>query len=113
MPRKVVRVVTPGTVLEPELLPGDANNYLAAVVMEPTRHVDPEAWFDPIARNLPPGFAIKALVEVPLKLPAMQASLRAAVYRVCWEDVPEEELAERVQAVLAADEILRPRFKKP
>jgi len=33
-PRKVVRVVTPGTVTEPGLLPGDANNYLAAVVLE-------------------------------------------------------------------------------
>jgi DNA mismatch repair protein MutS len=32
-PRKVVRVVTPGTVVEPGLLPGDANNYLAAIVM--------------------------------------------------------------------------------
>ena len=30
--RKVVRVVTPGTVVEPGLLPGDANNYLACVV---------------------------------------------------------------------------------
>lgn len=33
-PRQVVRVVTPGTVLEPGLLPGDANNYLASVMME-------------------------------------------------------------------------------
>jgi DNA mismatch repair protein MutS len=33
-PRKVVRVVTPGTLIEPSLLPGDANNYLAAVVLE-------------------------------------------------------------------------------
>lgn len=31
-PRKVVRVVTPGTVVEPGLLPGDANNYLACFV---------------------------------------------------------------------------------
>jgi DNA mismatch repair protein MutS len=30
-PRKVVRVVTPGTVVEPGLLPGDANNYLVGV----------------------------------------------------------------------------------
>lgn len=30
-PRKVVRVVTPGTVVEPGLLPGDANNYLGCV----------------------------------------------------------------------------------
>ncbi len=34
-PREVVRVVTPGTVLEAGLLPGDANNYLAAVVRGP------------------------------------------------------------------------------
>lgn len=33
-PRKVVRVVTPGTVTEPGLLPGDANNYLAAVIWD-------------------------------------------------------------------------------
>src|SRR5687768_11087609 len=30
-PRKVIRVVTPGTVTEPALLPGDSNNYLASV----------------------------------------------------------------------------------
>ena len=33
-PRKVVRVVTPGTVTEPALLPGDANNYLASVILD-------------------------------------------------------------------------------
>ena len=33
-PRKVVRVVTPGTVTEPGLLPGDANNYLTSVVLD-------------------------------------------------------------------------------
>jgi DNA mismatch repair protein MutS len=33
-PRKVVRVVTPGTVTEPGLLPGDANNYLASIVLD-------------------------------------------------------------------------------
>ncbi len=33
-PRKVVRVVTPGTVTEPGLLPGDANNYLASVIVD-------------------------------------------------------------------------------
>ncbi len=33
-PRKVIRVVTPGTVTEPALLPGDSNNYLAAVFLE-------------------------------------------------------------------------------
>jgi len=33
-PREVVRVVTPGTVVEPGMLPEGANNYLAAVVIE-------------------------------------------------------------------------------
>lgn len=33
LPRKVVRVVTPGTVTEPALLPGDSNNYLASVFL--------------------------------------------------------------------------------
>src|SRR5512142_82370 len=32
-PRKVVRVVTPGTVIEPGLLKADSNNYLAAVTL--------------------------------------------------------------------------------
>ena len=31
-PREVVRVITPGTVLEPELLKGDGNNYLLALI---------------------------------------------------------------------------------
>lgn len=33
-PRKVVRVVTPGTLIDFNLLPGDANNYLASIVIE-------------------------------------------------------------------------------
>jgi DNA mismatch repair protein MutS len=33
-PRQVTRVVTPGTVIEPGLLPGDGNNYLAAVSLQ-------------------------------------------------------------------------------
>ncbi len=32
-PREVVRIVTPGTIVEPGLLPADANNYLAAIVL--------------------------------------------------------------------------------
>jgi DNA mismatch repair protein MutS len=36
-PRKVVRVVTPGTIIEPGLLPSDSNNYLTSVVLEDNR----------------------------------------------------------------------------
>ncbi|HWQ83085.1 MAG TPA: DNA mismatch repair protein MutS, partial [Anaerolineales bacterium] len=32
--RQVTRVVTPGTIVEPALLPGDANNYLACFVLQ-------------------------------------------------------------------------------
>ncbi len=37
VPRKVTRVVTPGTVIEPGLLAGDANNYLVAIVQDEER----------------------------------------------------------------------------
>lgn len=36
-PRKVVRVVTPGTILEAGLLPGDSNNYLASIILQDGR----------------------------------------------------------------------------
>ncbi|MFC1878731.1 DNA mismatch repair protein MutS [Chloroflexota bacterium] len=39
-PRKVMRVVTPGTIVEPGLLPGDANNYLACVVVSDVNALD-------------------------------------------------------------------------
>lgn len=34
MPREVVRIVTPGTIVEASLLPGDQNNYLVSVVLD-------------------------------------------------------------------------------
>ena len=36
-PREVVRVVTPGTLIEPGLLKGDRNNYLAGIVFQDNR----------------------------------------------------------------------------
>ncbi len=78
-----------------------------------TQRVEPQAWQAPIARNLPPGFALLDLREVDLKAPAMQAVLRQAVYRVCWQDVDNATLQARVDALLAQETIPRPRFKKP
>jgi len=37
MPRKVVRVVTPGTIIEEGLVPSETNNYLACVVIQDNR----------------------------------------------------------------------------
>jgi radical SAM-linked protein len=78
-----------------------------------TRRVRPDAWIEPIARNLPPGFAILSLEEVDLGLPAMQASLRRAIYRVCFQDIDQDALAQSVAALLARETIPRPHFKKP
>ena len=36
-PRQVIRIVTPGTIVDPGMLPGEANNYLAAVVLDGDR----------------------------------------------------------------------------
>ena len=36
-PRKVVRVVTPGTIIEPGLLPSGSNNFLTSIVLEDGR----------------------------------------------------------------------------
>ncbi len=37
MPREVVRVISPGTIMESSLLPGDGNNYLASLILEESR----------------------------------------------------------------------------
>jgi DNA mismatch repair protein MutS len=37
MPREVVRVITPGTIFESSLLPGDGNNYLVSLVIDEHR----------------------------------------------------------------------------
>ncbi len=68
MPRKVTRVVTPGTVIEPQLLSEKRNNYLAAVVTEEgraglayvdittgefaTTQLDGEGWAQALQREL-------------------------------------------------------------
>ncbi len=35
--RQVIRIVTPGTIVDPGMLPGEANNYLCAVVLDGDR----------------------------------------------------------------------------
>ncbi|MFQ5578015.1 MAG: DNA mismatch repair protein MutS, partial [Anaerolineae bacterium] len=46
MPREVVRVVTPGTVIEPALLEAKQHNYLAGLVQDPARSVAGLAYID-------------------------------------------------------------------
>ena len=63
-PRKVVRVVTPGTVTEAGLLPGDANNYLTSVVLD--REAASVAYTDVTTGEF-------AVTEIPLE--ALRAEL--------------------------------------
>jgi DNA mismatch repair protein MutS len=71
MPREVVRVLTPGTVVEPELLPGDSNNYLACAVLGENRagiaYVD---------------ITTGEFAATELKAPDIQAVLRAELIRL-------------------------------
>ena len=75
--------------------------------------IEPAEWLDAIRSTLPPGFILKDIVEVPLKSPVMQSSLRYAVYRVYLRsDISQEELKQRTQNLLAEEAILRPHQKK-
>jgi len=71
MPREVVRVITPGTIVEPELLPGDSNNYLACAVVQENRagiaYVD---------------ITTGEFAAAELKAPDIQAVLRAELIRL-------------------------------
>ena len=79
-----------------------------------TERIDPEEWLDRIRANLPKGFSLHSIEEVPLDAPSMQSALRFATYEVQWdESLTREELESRVQALLAQSEIPRPKRKKP
>src|SRR5215208_2065910 len=71
-PRKVVRVVTPGTVTEPALLPGDSNNYLASVIQDTSSPLSAGSSFASVAyADITTGeFAV---TELPLE--ALRAEL--------------------------------------
>jgi DNA mismatch repair protein MutS len=62
-PREVVRVVTPGTVIEPGLLKGDRNNYLACVASAKTAGV--AMWISPPASSPPPNWKLRAGSDLP------------------------------------------------
>lgn len=89
----------------------EGENELADVWL--LERVQPEIWLDRIRATLPAGFVLHHLAEVPLELPAMQSSLRYALYEVQWHSsLSREELEGRVQALLAEPEVIRPHHKK-
>ena len=84
------------------------NEWLDVWTREP---VQPDAWLDRIRSALPPGFTLHDLTEIPLTLPAMQASLRMAIYDVRWRQDLGEELATGVDELLACSSLIRPHHK--
>lgn len=75
--------------------------------------VEPASWIERLRRTLPTGFILHGLDQVSLDLPAMQASLRAAQYRIEFGETGDIDLARRVRALLDRERLLRPHHKKP
>lgn len=86
-PRQVTRVVTPGTIVEPGLLPGDANNYLACCVLG---DLNPQSGVSGGRSGEPVGRAGVAYVDITtgefalteLSGPDIQVSVRAELVRL-------------------------------
>lgn len=78
-----------------------------------TRPVDPARVFEQINQALPAGLQLLSIEEVPLKAPTLQNLLRQAEYQVTVEtELPAGELAERIEKLLAAEEISLTRQRK-
>lgn len=102
-PRQVTRVVTPGTIVEPGLLPGDANNYLAALVIQEGSPANPalperKGRYHNTAIETQPGRASIAYVDI--------TTGEFAVTEILSEDIHAAARTELVR--LKPAEILHP-----
>lgn len=80
------------------------------IVIEP---VAPDAALAQIQNALPAGIELRTVEEVPLKAPALQTLVHQADYQVTVEtDFPFDTLAQRVNALLAAEQIIQTRRRK-
>ncbi len=62
---------------------------------------------------LPSGIELHSVEEVPLKTPALQSLVHQGEYRVLVEtDLSGHELTQRIESLLAADEIIQTRRRK-
>ena len=78
-----------------------------------TEALDPSELMQRIAPALPAGIGIASSVQVPLNMPALQATLRWAEYRVTVEtDESRDQVQARVQALLASESLPRERRGK-
>lgn len=77
------------------------------------RPVDLSEAFEKINQALPAGLELLSIDEIPLKAPTLQNLLRQAEYRVQVETVlPADEVAQRIEKLLAADELYQTRQRK-
>jgi len=113
VPREVVRVITPGTLVEDSLLPSRANNYLASLVSGPggvalatadistgefgVTEIRQEGWEEALTAELERVHPAECLVE---RSQAEDASLRARLPRGCFvtprDSPPSQSSAERL-----------------
>ncbi len=78
-----------------------------------TEQVDPAELLQRIRTTLPRGVAIHTVAEVPFKTASLQHLLRQAEYRVIVEtNLPAQELTSRIQALLAADQVIQTRRRR-
>ena len=80
------------------------------IVTEP---VDLEAALPRIRAALPVGIGLSSIRQVPLKAPALQPLVHRAEYTVLVEtDLPPDELSNRIERLLAAEEIIQIRRRR-
>lgn len=73
-------------------------DYMDIVLHE---RVDPARLLARLADRLPDGFGAHAITEVPLQAPSLMAMAQGVEYTLIFPDMPREELAARVEALLA------------
>ena len=75
--------------------------------------LDLETAHDKIDPTLPQGLKLHSIEPVPIKAPTLQNLLRQADYNVLVEtDLSAEALSQRIEALLAADEIIQTRRRR-
>lgn len=77
-----------------------------------TQRMDPAEVVARLSAVLPSGFGVHGAQEVARKAPALMAMVEGAVYTAYFPHLDRAELAQRVEALLAQDEILVDRRQK-
>ncbi|MFQ5614333.1 MAG: TIGR03936 family radical SAM-associated protein [Anaerolineae bacterium] len=78
-----------------------------------TEPMSPDAVLQRVRKTLPSGLELLRVEPVEAKSPALQHKLRQAEYRATVEtDCPPDEIRRRIEALLAAGEVLQTRIRR-